>query len=218
MEAKFFTILAIAIAAACASDSDQTDYSTVVPRQDIPGFWDGRFIQPVFNKFYHKFDRDARIVGGSETQPNAHPYQAGLFIMLPWGTGLCGGSLISANLVITAAHCTENSHSIQVVLGAHRIFVTSEPTQVRLAVLAADYILHPEYDPRMFFNDIALLPLPRSVEFSDVIHSIKLPDIELIKKDFAGQIATVSGENPCERFEIAQFLNVCKEHFMSSGK
>merc|ERR1712024_88811 len=44
------------------------------------------------------------IVGGDEAVPHSHPHQVGLFIDDMY---FCGGSLISDEYVITAAHCCD---------------------------------------------------------------------------------------------------------------
>merc|ERR1712079_625574 len=45
-----------------------------------------------------------RIVGGFEAQENQWPWQVALFIDDAW---FCGGSIISENYVLTAAHCAD---------------------------------------------------------------------------------------------------------------
>lgn len=194
MQATSFLIFAIVTAATAAIIDGSFEHTQVIPITEIPGFWNGRIIQPMNGQFRNKFDREERIVGGDETRPNAHPYQAGLLIMIHWWTGLCGGSLISRNLVITAAHCVENTLGLTVVLGAHRLFNSLEETQLRIGVEPENVIMHPLYDPRMFYNDLALVVLTHSVIFNEFIQPIKLPDEEMMRKDFAGEIATVSGE------------------------
>lgn len=59
----------------------------------------------VYFSQYHKIlpKPNLRIIGGNETAPHAYPFQVGLVID---GTSFCGGSLISKNFVLTAAHCT----------------------------------------------------------------------------------------------------------------
>ena len=47
-----------------------------------------------------------RIVGGDEAAENQWPWIVALFIDDAW---FCGGSLISENWVMTAAHCVEVS-------------------------------------------------------------------------------------------------------------
>lgn len=194
MQATSFLIFAIVTAVSAAINAGTIDHTLVMPITEIPGFWNGRIIQPMKMQFRNKFDREERIVGGEETRPNAHPYQAGLLIMINWWTGLCGGSLISRNLVITAAHCVENTLGLTVVLGAHRLFNSLEETQLRIGVEPENVIMHPLYDARMLSSDIALVVLTFPVTFNEFIQPIKLPDEEMMRKDFAGEIATVSGE------------------------
>jgi len=50
--------------------------------------------------------KNQRIVGGSDSEPGAWPWQAG--IVTTTGTRpFCGGVLISEQWVLTAAHCVE---------------------------------------------------------------------------------------------------------------
>jgi len=99
-------ILIIVICCTLSSAEMVIDYSKVIPREDVPGFWNNRIIQPLNSDFHHKFDRNGRIVGGNEVERNAHPYQLGIFLAVHWWTAFCGGCLISPNVAITAAHCT----------------------------------------------------------------------------------------------------------------
>jgi hypothetical protein len=48
---------------------------------------------------------DRRVVGGQDAEPNEFPWQITLQLH---GSHLCGGSVLNAGLVITAAHCCEN--------------------------------------------------------------------------------------------------------------
>lgn len=192
METKQIIIFSFLIAGALAFEEPQVFMSKVVPRQDVPGFWIGRKIQPT-KLFHHKFDRSSRIVGGNETQIGQIPHQVGLLVAIQWFTGLCGGCLLTQSRVITAAHCLDSSSSAQAILGAHNIFSASEPTQVRMTVYEEGYLIHPKYDPVWLHNDLALLELPRTVEFTQHIRPIALPEYELVREQFTGEIATVSG-------------------------
>ncbi|KAG7268578.1 hypothetical protein CRUP_003187 [Coryphaenoides rupestris] len=62
-------------------------------------------------------DLNERVVGGYECPRNSVPYQASLNIAYHF----CGGSLISSQWVVSAAHCYKSR--IQVRLGEHDIAV-----------------------------------------------------------------------------------------------
>lgn len=47
-----------------------------------------------------------KIVGGHQAEPGQFPYQVGMYIQMDSKEVFCGGSLISPNYVLTAAHCT----------------------------------------------------------------------------------------------------------------
>uniref|UniRef100_A0A3B3CG64 trypsin n=1 Tax=Oryzias melastigma TaxID=30732 RepID=A0A3B3CG64_ORYME len=63
------------------------------------------------------FQEDEKIVGGFECQKNSVPYQVSLFT----GYNYCGGTLLSEQWVLSAAHCEPNSN-LEVRLGEHDIW------------------------------------------------------------------------------------------------
>ncbi|MGF1715738.1 serine protease [Photobacterium chitinilyticum] len=115
----------------------------------------------------------AKIIGGIESADNEIPWQAYLNLTFPNGEGgestfVCGGVVISADLVLTAAHCLRNGSSIvtpqniKVWGGIVSVFFASNLN----AVSVSEFIMHPSYNSSRFTNDIALLklasPLPSS--------------------------------------------------------
>ncbi|XP_042857363.1 brachyurin-like [Penaeus japonicus] len=114
-----------------------------------------------------------RIVGGTESRPHQWPHMVALFVD---DVIFCGGSLISDQWVVTAAHCMDRSAFVKVIMGAHNI-QEDEPTQVTLT--SEDIIVHEEWDSHTLKNDIALIRLPEAVTLNEYISSIGLPDTDL---------------------------------------
>merc|ERR1711892_450520 len=64
-----------------------------------------------------------RIVGGTEATPHSFPWMAALFINDAW---FCGGTLISDEYILTAAHCTTDATTARILLGAHDVKAAEE--------------------------------------------------------------------------------------------
>merc|ERR1719221_1286415 len=127
-----------------------------------------------------------RIVGGEETEEHEYPWQVGLVSASgshPW----CGGTLISSQHVLTAAHCTDGSSpsSIAVLLGEHKI---DDSQYNRVAISAITD--HPGYNSGTLDSDFSILTLAEPVTFSNSISPACLP--ATTSKDYAGHVATVS--------------------------
>ncbi|XP_067648238.1 collagenase-like [Eurosta solidaginis] len=105
-----------------------------------------------------------RILNGQTAAANQFPYQAGLELFDGEIWSFCGGSLISNEWVLTAAHCTLDAISVIVYLGS----ITRLDAIVRLEVDNSDIKGHPEFDKETFINDIALIKIP-AVTYSAAI-------------------------------------------------
>jgi len=112
-----------------------------------------------------------RIVGGQPAAKNEYPWQVSLtykFSISPF----CGGSLISSNTVLTAAHCRVSISSFRVHVGEHD--VTADDGEQRIDV--AEWISHPNYNAASFESDFALIRLVQEVQFSETVVPICLPN------------------------------------------
>jgi chymotrypsin len=182
-------IFALLAMSAQAEENWDIDWSTVVPRTEIPGFWDGRDSR--LAGVSGSSSRVGRIVGGTVVTPNSHPYQAGLLMRVGTQTGLCGGSVLTTRAILTAAHCPENTQSTQVILGAHQLTAV-EPNQQRITVQPTGYRMHENYRRLTLANDIAILILPSAVTLNSFVVASVLPALGTTN-NFAGQLATVTG-------------------------
>lgn len=112
-----------------------------------------------------------RIVGGDLVIPGEIPWQVAL-IAYPSGQLFCGGSILSEQWVITAAHCLVEAHgSFLVRVGEHNIFIKEKEEQ-DLDVL--EQHIHPRYNVSvsLYNHDIALLYLKTPITFSTTVRPI----------------------------------------------
>ncbi|XP_014108291.1 PREDICTED: acrosin-like [Pseudopodoces humilis] len=111
-----------------------------------------------------------RIVGGTGALPGAWPWMVS--IQYPWRSGFehwCGGSLITAEWVLTAAHCFDKFEKIgilNVVIGVTQLTQPGPEAQVRRI---KKLFRHENYRRSDITNDIALLELDEPVQCSPYI-------------------------------------------------
>uniref|UniRef100_A0A673Z0U7 Chymotrypsin-like n=1 Tax=Salmo trutta TaxID=8032 RepID=A0A673Z0U7_SALTR len=110
-----------------------------------------------------------KIVNGQNAVSGSWPWQVSL--QDTSGFHFCGGSLISQNWVVTAAHCLVTPGRHQVILSEHDRQFNAEPIQVKSISRA---ITHPYYNSQNFKNDVTLLKLSSPVQITSRVSSVCL--------------------------------------------
>uniref|UniRef100_A0A3Q0RI65 Elastase 3 like n=1 Tax=Amphilophus citrinellus TaxID=61819 RepID=A0A3Q0RI65_AMPCI len=117
----------------------------------------------------------SRVVNGVDARPHSWPWQISLQYEKDgaW-RHTCGGSLIAANWVMTAAHCINTQFSYRVFVGKYNLVEEEAGSQ---AVLPEKIIVHEKWNPIFvaFGNDIALIKLSESVTLSDQVQLACIP-------------------------------------------
>ncbi|KAH8418662.1 hypothetical protein KR222_009241, partial [Zaprionus bogoriensis] len=110
---------------------------------------------------------DGRIVGGTATTISSFPWQISLQRS---GSHSCGGSIYSANIIVTAAHCLQSVSASSLQVRAGSSYWSSGGVVSKVAAFRN----HEGYNANTMVNDIAVIRLSSSLSFSSTIKSIGL--------------------------------------------
>ncbi|XP_053689221.1 brachyurin-like [Sabethes cyaneus] len=181
-------VLLFAILAAASAEWIEIDWSQVKPIEEFDHYW-ARL--PPELQFLRKLTPSRRITNGQEATPGQFPYQIALLSTFAGGTGLCGGTVLTNNFIMTAAHCVQNAQGGTAIIGAHNRNVV-EATQQRIGFGAGGIRIHPGYTPTNIRNDIAVVQLNSAIAFNDRVQPARIPAAG-DSRTFAGLTGTVSG-------------------------
>ncbi|KAF4018560.1 hypothetical protein G4228_010288 [Cervus hanglu yarkandensis] len=126
----------------------------------------------------------ARVVGGEDAIPHSWPWQISLqYLKDDTWRHTCGGTLITPNHVLTAAHCISNTLTYRVGLGKNNLEVEDEAGSLYVGV--DTIFVHEKWNSFLIRNDIALIKLAETVELSDAIQVACLPEAgALLTQDY----------------------------------
>ncbi|XP_058457227.1 brachyurin-like [Malaya genurostris] len=181
-------LLIFAVVAVASAEWIDIDWSQVKPIEEFDHYWTRI---PKEWQFLRKLTPNRRVTNGQEATPGQFPYQIALLSTFSAGTGLCGGSVLTNNFILTAAHCVQNALGGTAIMGAHNR-INTEDTQQRIAFSASGITIHPGYTSTNIRNDIAVVRLDSAIVFNDRVQPARIP-ASGDSRTFAGETGTVSG-------------------------
>ncbi|NXC65721.1 TMPS2 protease, partial [Anhinga anhinga] len=114
-----------------------------------------------------------RIVGGSGAVLGQWPWQVSLHVQ---GTHVCGGSIITRQWIVTAAHCVEGQFSDPRSWRVYAGILNQNEMILKHAYRVQQIISHPDYDTDSKDNDVALMKLETLLSFTDTVQPVCLPN------------------------------------------
>lgn len=134
---KFLAVFCLVLLASCGSDGD-ADNSGKCSALDLTE------------------TTTAKIVNGTQCGTlNKSPVVVVLKNMPDGQTGLCTGTMLSPNKVLTAAHCLEGASSIDILFGT--------TTDKFAFVTASSWNIHPSFSRSNFTDDVGIVHSPVSL-------------------------------------------------------
>ncbi|XP_052841180.1 trypsin alpha-3 [Drosophila gunungcola] len=124
-----------------------------------------------------------RIVGGIATSIEQHPWQVSVQRS---GAHFCGGSIISNNIIVTAAHCLvspSTASNLRIRAGSHNRIYGGVLIQV------AAIKIHEGYNTKTLVNDIGVMRLQSKLTFGSTIKAIAMASLT----PSHGAAASISG-------------------------
>ncbi|XP_030387449.1 trypsin-7 [Scaptodrosophila lebanonensis] len=126
---------------------------------------------------------DGRIVGGEDAEIRQYPHQISMRYN---GRHRCGGSVISNNIIVSAAHCVVGLNGVSnltIAAGSTKLSEEAQELPVR------EFIVHNKYRQLNNDYDAAILVLDGEFSFNENVQPIQLA----VERPAVGTNVTVTG-------------------------
>lgn len=124
-----------------------------------------------FNGTFSKPRLTPRIYGGSLGNNNQFPFMVSIRAKENFTSysHICGGTILSSRLVLTATHCTVFNGPVE---KEYRVYVGSKCKSDGDAYEVKRFIKHPASDVTRLQNDLMFIELEKSIKFSSCIQPV----------------------------------------------
>ncbi|XP_049542599.1 brachyurin-like [Anopheles darlingi] len=201
-----------------AAIDGEIDWSSIRPIEDFNHYWTRLPVE--LQQYRHNIGRKA-VTNGFVAVPGQFPYYALLLPEFTIGTTLCGGTILTNNYILTAAHCVALSSSVlatggTAILGAYDRSI-AEPEQQRIRFDTSGITVHPGFTSLTLRNDIATVLLNTPISYSARIQPVRLPTLT-DTRTFAGMLGTVSGfGRTSDTGPTSNFLRYASNSILTNG-
>lgn len=205
------------------------DHSRPITRQDESNHWnlcqvDGTWLRDLL-KCEPKCGRLSQVIptitNGWSTS-KLMPWHASLYVVenVNKTNYICGATLISEAVIITAAHCVwkVKAADLRIVLGNMKIDYYDSDDFTARRFTAKQIIIHPAYNDRIgsYGSDIALVELAEIVELDDYVSPICIDFNDIMSFDSDQRIGTVVGFGMTENKTYSENMQIATMPIVNS--
>lgn len=154
-----------------------------------------------------------RIVNGYVATEGQFPYQVAVLALTQFELYyICGGSIITSEWVLSAAHCTYPHRTFLLRFGSNQLWANGQLQRT------TEVVNHPNYNQDTLNNDVSLLRIPSPLDLENgSLRAIRLPGPEFRNLRFVGERSRVAGWGIDNSGEYSTVLNFADMEIIDNG-